>query len=154
MHSDVSSPNDDTHFRMQYVSNTEELAEKFARAVPEHEFSIAELQGYLLEWKLKPLDALLGVEKWVEGERTTRRERAAGKRSRMERIAAAKAKERIQLSSAVLAGIGNAMAHSNMYGQPHAPGPFSPFSDISSPKLKAVPPIPSLRKKPRRSQST
>jgi mitochondrial chaperone BCS1 len=143
---------------VQYVSNAEELADSFARAVPEHEFSIAELQGYLLEWKMRPLDAVRGVEQWAEGEREIKRERVARAECRKQRIAAAKAKEQVQLSSAVIAGIGTAMAQgNNMYGRPPPPVPFSPISDVSSPEFgKAVPAIPAWqasRKKPQRSLS-
>ncbi|KAJ6563306.1 P-loop containing nucleoside triphosphate hydrolase protein [Mycena vulgaris] len=50
------------------------LAAHFAAAVPEHEFSTAELQGYLQGYKTRPVEAAQGAEAWVEEER---RERAA-----------------------------------------------------------------------------
>ena len=51
------------------------LAEKFALDVPEHEFSTAELQGYLLSCKKEPEMAVEGVSDWVEQERRDRKDR-------------------------------------------------------------------------------
>lgn len=116
------------HFIVRYVSNTDELADSFARAVPEYEFSVAELQEYLLEWKMRPFDALGGVDQWVEDERVTKRERVARETKRKERIAAEKVKEQVQVSSAVIACIGDAMADGNIYGHfhPRTPPQTSP----------------------------
>ena len=43
----------------------QELAIQFSRAIPEYEFSMASLQGYLLLYKTRPLDAVQDVAKWV-----------------------------------------------------------------------------------------
>ena len=51
------------------------LAEKFAEGVPEHEFSTAELQGYLLTCKKEPEQAAEGVSEWVTQERKDRTDR-------------------------------------------------------------------------------
>ncbi|KAF8229508.1 P-loop containing nucleoside triphosphate hydrolase protein [Tricholoma matsutake] len=48
------------------------LAKKFADGVPEEEFSVAALQGYLLKNKSKPEEAANGVEAWVVSEREMR----------------------------------------------------------------------------------
>ena len=53
------------------------LAEKFAEDVPEHEFSTAELQGYLLTCKKEPEQAVEGVSDWVVQERKDRADREA-----------------------------------------------------------------------------
>lgn len=52
----------------------DELAERFAAAVPEGEFSMATLQGHLMGFKTRPFDAVTAVPGFVE------RERAAVKR--------------------------------------------------------------------------
>ena len=51
------------------------MAEQFAESVPEHEFSTAELQGYLLTCKKEPELAVQGVLEWVLQERKEREER-------------------------------------------------------------------------------
>lgn len=51
------------------------LAEKFAEGVPEHEFSTAELQGYLLTCKKEPEQAVEGISEWVAQERKERADR-------------------------------------------------------------------------------
>ncbi|KAF7297731.1 hypothetical protein MKEN_01396700 [Mycena kentingensis (nom. inval.)] len=57
------------------------LAKKFADAIPEGEFSVAALQGYLLKNKSRPEAAAVEAPAWVEAEREMRerlmRERAA-----------------------------------------------------------------------------
>ena len=65
------------------------LSEQFAAAVPEHEFSTAELQGFLLSCKQDPERAVEEVVQWVESERT---ERAA--REKREEEEKAKKKEK------------------------------------------------------------
>ncbi|KAJ3521089.1 hypothetical protein NMY22_g12457 [Coprinellus aureogranulatus] len=45
------------------------LAEEFADNIPEHEFSTAELQGFLLSCKREPEQAARGVKLWVDQER-------------------------------------------------------------------------------------
>jgi hypothetical protein len=58
------------------------LSERFAAYVPEHEFSIAELQGFLLTCKQEPEKAVAGVAAWVE---QIREEREARMRREEER---------------------------------------------------------------------
>ncbi|KAG8756830.1 hypothetical protein FRC11_004979 [Ceratobasidium sp. 423] len=43
-------------------------AEEFASAIPPREFSIAQLQGYLMEYKGQPQRAATEIKKWVEEE--------------------------------------------------------------------------------------
>ncbi|KAF8581531.1 P-loop containing nucleoside triphosphate hydrolase protein [Ramaria rubella] len=129
-----------THFEVQYASDTDELANDFARAIPEHEFSVAELQGYLLDWKMRPLDALSGVTEWVVSERTLRRERQEREKLRKERVAAAKLQEQLQMSSAVMAGIGGAMAQASAPRSPPALNFVPPLSlTPTSPESKGSP---------------
>lgn len=63
-----------------------QLAEKFAECIPEDEFTTAELQGYLLMCKMKPLVALSGVTEWVEQERAEKREREEREARRKEKL--------------------------------------------------------------------
>jgi chaperone BCS1 len=62
------------------ISNEKEsilnkLSEQFASYVPEHEFSTAELQGFLLTSKQEPEKAVAGVAAWVEEVREEREAR-------------------------------------------------------------------------------
>ncbi|KIM42018.1 hypothetical protein M413DRAFT_445204 [Hebeloma cylindrosporum] len=63
-----------------------ELAKEFASHVPEHEFSTAELQGYLLMWKKSPESAVSGVSEWVEVERKERKERLEREEERKQQL--------------------------------------------------------------------
>jgi chaperone BCS1 len=47
----------------------QELAIQFTRAIPEYEFSMASLQGFLLLYKTRPLEAAQNVAKWVNDAR-------------------------------------------------------------------------------------
>lgn len=73
--------------------NMPEAAEEFAHAIPENTFSMAELQGYLLEWKQDPIGALHGIDRWVESECKAQQERAARERIRKETAAATMAQQ-------------------------------------------------------------
>lgn len=54
------------------------LGKKFADNIPDHEFSTAELQGYLLSCKKRPEDAAEGVATWIAQERAERRQKDFG----------------------------------------------------------------------------
>lgn len=69
-----------------------ELASQFAESVPEDEFSTAELQGYLLTCKMKPLDAVSGISEWIQHERTEKREREEREKQRKEKLRESKLK--------------------------------------------------------------
>ncbi|KZP28813.1 AAA-domain-containing protein [Athelia psychrophila] len=51
-----------------------QLGEQFAAGVPDHTFSTAQLQGYLLTCKMQPLHAAQGIGAWVEEELEAMRE--------------------------------------------------------------------------------
>lgn len=59
----------------QKVVALEKLNQAFVACVPEHEFSTAELQGYLLSCKMMPEKAAKGVEAWVADERRQKEEK-------------------------------------------------------------------------------
>ncbi|KIO33291.1 hypothetical protein M407DRAFT_17848 [Tulasnella calospora MUT 4182] len=56
----------------------DDLAERFACAIPEDTYGVAELQGYLLTKKDEPGEAVSGVREWMEGLRE--------EKARMERM--------------------------------------------------------------------
>jgi mitochondrial chaperone BCS1 len=57
------------------LARVEGLAEEFAARVPAHEFSPAELQGYLLKNKRDPAAAVEGAAEWVVETRKDRKEK-------------------------------------------------------------------------------
>lgn len=48
------------------------LADRFASSLPEREFSMAALQGYLMAYKVRPFDAVKDAVAWVQKERAER----------------------------------------------------------------------------------
>ncbi len=57
------------------IKRFNELATEFAEAIPEREFSMASLQGYLMGYKVRPVEAVKDASAWVEKKRRERRER-------------------------------------------------------------------------------
>ncbi|KAF7985177.1 hypothetical protein HWV62_7770 [Athelia sp. TMB] len=53
-----------------------DLAAKFSSHIPEREFSMAALQGYLMAYKVRPIEAANEVEFWVERQRKEKEEKA------------------------------------------------------------------------------
>ncbi|KAG6911034.1 hypothetical protein DXG01_005450 [Tephrocybe rancida] len=70
-----------------------ELAERFADAIPDRECSMASLQGYLMTYKTRPMEAADGVAAWVEKERQGKQEREAKEKSEKEKQEEAAKKE-------------------------------------------------------------
>jgi len=69
------------------------LSEKFAEVIPQREFSMAALQGYLMTYKVRPYEAVKDAPVWIENERTAR----ASKEMRAK--AAAEAKPEVEVDS-------------------------------------------------------
>ncbi|KAG6884774.1 hypothetical protein C0993_008377 [Termitomyces sp. T159_Od127] len=95
-----------------------DLATQFATHIPQHEFSTAEIQGFLLSCKKDPQCAVERVGEWIESELSERREKAARE---TERKAKAQAKrdevERRHVDSAMAKvgeGFGKIMANGGM----------------------------------------
>lgn len=65
----------------------EVLARQFGESIPQHAFSIAELQGFLLSYKKQPEQAVSGIRDWVAQE-------LSEKKVKEEQIASRKAKVR------------------------------------------------------------
>ncbi|GIJ98236.1 hypothetical protein Aspvir_000351, partial [Aspergillus viridinutans] len=57
----------------------EELASEFASRIPEGEFTAAEIQGHLLNYKNEPEAAINAVEEWVRSVRAKRKEKEQSK---------------------------------------------------------------------------
>ncbi|KAH9073493.1 P-loop containing nucleoside triphosphate hydrolase protein [Lactarius deliciosus] len=60
----------------------EHLAERFASQIPEREFSMASLQGYLMSYKVRPFQAVDNVEQWIKDTREARDRRADARAGR------------------------------------------------------------------------
>ena len=48
------------------IKRIERLAEQFSTRIPERELSMASLQGYLMSYKTRPLQAIDDIERWVK----------------------------------------------------------------------------------------
>lgn len=62
----------------------EQLAEQFASLIPEREFSMASLQGYLMSYKTRASQAVDDVEQWIKDTRETRDRRADSRAVRLQ----------------------------------------------------------------------
>ncbi|KAH9022472.1 P-loop containing nucleoside triphosphate hydrolase protein [Lactarius pseudohatsudake] len=60
----------------------EHLAARFASQIPEREFSMASLQGYLMSYKVRPFQAVDDVEQWIKDSREARDRRADARAGR------------------------------------------------------------------------
>jgi chaperone BCS1 len=58
------------------------LTKKFSAQIPSDMFSMAALQGYLMTYKIRPVDAVKDVKAWVEKERADRKKAAKGSQPR------------------------------------------------------------------------
>ncbi|EKM76611.1 hypothetical protein AGABI1DRAFT_62968 [Agaricus bisporus var. burnettii JB137-S8] len=74
----------------QKLAVLQQLNEEFTAGIPAHEFSIADLQGYLLSCKMMPEKAAKGISDWVANEKKQKQEKQdrinAKKRRQAERI--------------------------------------------------------------------
>lgn len=115
---------------LQQTTETEleALSETFADKVPADEFTIAELQGYLLDHKLRPLDAAEMVEEWVEKERQARKDKAQREEKRRERIMKARAEEQLGMNDAFVRGMSRVFAEERSRVEPGS-------------SLSAIPPL-------------
>lgn len=71
----LSSSEEKSVTEEEKVAVLERLNREFTAGVPEHEFSTAELQGYLLSCKMMPEKAAKGVRAWVAEERRQKEEK-------------------------------------------------------------------------------
>jgi mitochondrial chaperone BCS1 len=73
-----------------------ELAERFAEAIPERECSMASLQGYLMAYKTRPVEAADNAGAWVESERAALIAKASEKEKERMRGAEKELKEKLE----------------------------------------------------------
>ncbi|PHH87735.1 hypothetical protein CDD83_8468 [Cordyceps sp. RAO-2017] len=73
--------------RERVRQHVEDLAQRFASKLPEHEFSPAEVQGLLLRFKRSPEGALAAVDDWVARIRGDKKEQAEQEAERRRRAA-------------------------------------------------------------------
>ncbi|KAJ8518241.1 hypothetical protein ONZ45_g4659 [Pleurotus djamor] len=66
------------------------LVEEFCAGIPPEEFSVAELQGYLLSRRHSPLDAVADIQGWVANERQEREDKEKREAERKAKLRAAK----------------------------------------------------------------
>lgn len=78
---------------------TEALAEKFAQAIPDDEFSIAQLQGFLMGYKKTPELAVERIEEFIQVTRAAEASAAAARESAAAAKAAAKAAKAAKASA-------------------------------------------------------
>jgi chaperone BCS1 len=100
------------------------LAQQFAAALRDYEFSPAELQGYLLSNRERPIAAAAEMGAWVARQRAERQEKEELKAERKERVRAARAK----MEAA------RAFHHQQQYA------PYPPFPGPPPPPPLALPP--------------
>jgi chaperone BCS1 len=78
--------------KAETIARVEVLAAEFAAKIPAHEFSPAEIQGFLLKNKRHPEKAVAGAEEWVVATRKEKKEKEL-KEAEEKREAEKKAKE-------------------------------------------------------------
>ncbi|KAL1735453.1 P-loop containing nucleoside triphosphate hydrolase protein [Schizophyllum commune] len=91
-------------FRLE-AAVADALAARFAEAIPEREFSMASLQGYLMGYKVRPQDAVDNVERWVAGQmakKTAKRGKGADQLPVVEKMAPAEVADKIPADGVML----------------------------------------------------
>jgi len=101
--------NKGTDAKADEKGDIDRLAETFSEAIPEFQFSVAEIQGFLLDWKLDPVGAVDAIHAWVAKESDARREQEERKAALAAQRATAEAQHRMKEFQPVIAGIENAM---------------------------------------------
>ena len=118
------------------------LADKFAEGVPEHEFSTAELQGYLLTCKKEPEQAAEGVLDWVSRERKDRTDREVREAERKAKRGEASL-ARIGMVPPSTSTVTTAATGTTSVGQPpwSALEPTATMTTPSTPSTPGTPPL-------------
>ncbi|KAJ8454725.1 hypothetical protein ONZ45_g19189 [Pleurotus djamor] len=80
------------------------LADDFAAAIPEDEFTIAELQGLLLSCKTRPEAAVSSAPAWVNNERQERISRQERERERKDKLIAANTRRKAMVGNYTVGG--------------------------------------------------
>lgn len=82
-------------------SQAEALATQFADAVPEKEFSMASLQGYLMTYKTRPFEAVNDASEWVMKQRISKEKEEKEAREKKENAKIQLAKENTETADKV-----------------------------------------------------
>ncbi|KAF8872803.1 hypothetical protein CPB84DRAFT_1798978 [Gymnopilus junonius] len=101
------------------------LSEKFGDSVPEHEFSTAELQGFLLSCKQNPERAVEEIPKWVENEKNEKVAREKREEERKARLKEKKEAKEAKKLQGGLARLGLHVGDANG-GEPSSSGSVTP----------------------------
>ena len=75
------------------LAQRDELATQFAEVIPDRELAMANLQGLLMNFKSNPSGVIPEVPRWVEKERSARRERESAKKEADEKVKAVDGKD-------------------------------------------------------------
>ncbi|KDQ52502.1 hypothetical protein JAAARDRAFT_40100 [Jaapia argillacea MUCL 33604] len=123
-----------------------ELAKEFADSIPEKEFSIAELQGYLLGYKSTPAKAVANIRAWVQQECSNREAKKKREAEKAEKRKKAKEQATFDMHNrageAMAAGFGTVMQRSiGDQAIKSYPSP-APTSGSETPVLVSVPQTP------------
>ncbi|KAG6889201.1 hypothetical protein C0995_002661 [Termitomyces sp. Mi166 len=114
-----------------------DLATRFSAQIPDHEFSTAEIQGFLLSCKKDPQCAVERAGEWIEGELAERREKAAREAERKSKAQDKRdERERKQVDSAMARvgeGFGKIFANGGTM-----PGRMVMGGDVIAPAPKPV----------------
>ncbi len=116
------------------------LASQFSSAIPPHEFSTAEIQGYLLGCKTSPCQAAAGAAEWVGSEIAERQEKTLKEEAKKQENAS-------RFGPSVIPGLGmgmGPMTGMGMYPTGHLNNAaFStPSPPASDPSMAVTPGIP------------
>ncbi|CAK5266908.1 unnamed protein product [Mycena citricolor] len=118
------------------------LARTFAEAVPEGEFSVAALQGYLLKNKSRPAAAANEAAAWVAGEREMRERMAREKEAREGREREEREKRRAKKAARKLKKKADATAAAATATTAGAPAAASPTVTAPVPAVPTALPAP------------
>ncbi|KAJ7457828.1 P-loop containing nucleoside triphosphate hydrolase protein [Mycena latifolia] len=115
------------------------LAKRFADSIPEGEFSVAALQGYLLKNKSRPEAAAMEAATWVVSEREMRErlqkeKEAKESREKVEAAEAAKVKEKGEADKAKAAEVAAAVVVIPVTTEPEAT-PAPTVDDVTAPPI-------------------
>ncbi|KAG6815477.1 hypothetical protein H0H87_001452, partial [Tephrocybe sp. NHM501043] len=104
------SPSSTSSEKPPLESSIRELAAQFEAQIPQHEFSTAEMQGFLLSCKRDPHRAVSTVAAWVANELGERRDKAAREAERKAKANAKRDEREMRQVDSTLARLGGIMA--------------------------------------------
>ncbi|TFK48186.1 P-loop containing nucleoside triphosphate hydrolase protein [Heliocybe sulcata] len=100
------------HWLSEKSQDVATLADQFANKLPEHEFSTAEIQGYLLGYKTDPAAAVASVDAWVAEVEKEREEKKDKEAKKEEKRKNAKLQSHKEAGEAMASGMGKILQQS------------------------------------------